>query len=114
MFDPFAAHSKEVEKSHLVDEFGGVIGIKEDVLAQLAFVEIFSHKPTTIFRGIFTPVVRFIHFQTLLVFVVIEGDGEVNLFRKDVIDLFSVIVDNVKVVIFCSLASVYHMKMLDF
>ena len=110
MLDPFAAHTEQVEKSHFVDEFGSVIRVEEDVLAQFTLIEVLGHKPT-VFRSILTPIVRFIDLHVLMVFVVIERNGEVNLLRKYIVDLFSVIIDNIKVVIFGSLASIHHMKM---
>ena len=113
MFDPFAAHAEKVEKSHFIDEFGGVVRVKQYVLAQFAFIKILSNKPIIISRSILTPIIRFIDFHTFRIFFIIKRYSEIYLFRKDIIDLFSIIIDYIKVVIFSSLTSINHMEMLD-
>ena len=39
-FDAFAAETEKVEEPHFVDEFGGVVGVEQHLLAQLATLQV--------------------------------------------------------------------------
>ena len=41
MFDPLAAHLENIEQSHFIDQLGDIIGIMDNILPDLTFLDIF-------------------------------------------------------------------------
>ena len=113
-FKPFASQSKQIEQSHLIDQLGCVVGIKEDILTYLAPIEILSYifisSAFSVF--IFSYILLFFdldigHFISWI----FERYRKIYFFGKNVVDFLPVVVYNIKIVIFGSLSSVNHMQM---
>lgn len=113
--EALAAHLEEIEDAHLIYEFGSVVRVEQDVLAQLATLQVFSDEPITpsVFTAVFVPVLLLLHLHALLGrAVVIECYGEIDLLIEYLIDPVFVVVDDIEEVILGSLPGVDHVQML--
>ena len=118
--ESFAAHFEEVEDTHLVDEFGGVVGIEENVFSQFAPLQVLSHQLAlaavlvivVVFVDVLVPVLLFWYFGVVLEGAVVEGDGEVYLFVEQIVDPFAVVVDDIEVVVLGCFFGVDHVEVL--
>lgn len=98
-FEPFAPHFEKVEYSHLVDKLCGVVGIEENVLTDLASLQVLSNKfiiGSFLFTLIFIPILFLLNLNILFRrSIVIKGDRKIYLFVEDLVNSFFIVVDDV-------------------
>jgi hypothetical protein len=113
--ESFTAHFEEIEDAHLIYELGRVVRVEQDILAQLATLQVLSHKPIapSFLTAVFVPILLLLHLHALLGrALVFECDGEIYLFVEHLVDPFLVVVDDIQEVILGGLSGVDHVQVL--
>lgn len=113
--ESFAAHFEEIEDAHLIYKLRCVVRVEEDVLAQLATLQVFSHEliAPSFLTAVFIPILLLLHLHALLGRpLIFKSNGEIYLLIEHLIDPIFVVVDDIEEVILGSLSGVDHVQVL--